>query len=103
MDSIKSPFEKGERRGTLEVYLDMLCVVGAHGEEGAKKTNIVYGARVGWKNIKKHLDYLISRGLLEKHEDNTYHLRIEGIEVIKKHYLPIVEIFYPQVIIPEAL
>jgi predicted transcriptional regulator len=52
---------KGERRGRLEITAEVLSVAG----NGAGKTEIVYKANLNFKRLKRYLDDLEEKGLLE--------------------------------------
>jgi len=50
------------RRNNLDIEADILGVT----RQGSIKTWIVYGANLNFKIVKRYLDGLISRGLLEQ-------------------------------------
>ena len=50
------------RRNNLDIEADILDVA----KQGSVKTWIVYGANLNFKIVKKYLDGLISRGLIEQ-------------------------------------
>lgn len=52
-----------KRRNNLDVDADILRV--AQKQSGAMKTQIVYGANLNFKIVKRYLSGLIRRGLLE--------------------------------------
>ena len=53
------------RRGKLYVLADILEAV----ETEEKMTNVMYKSRTTWMSLKKHLDFLARRGLVEARDD----------------------------------
>ena len=52
-----------QRRSSLEVHLDVLMTI----RNGARKpTNIMYGANLSWKPLKRVLDSLIKQGFVQE-------------------------------------
>ena len=66
------------RRSNIEVIADMLRV----GENGAGKTQIMYGANMSYSQIQKYLGFLLSHGLITKvkvgNPSVTYHITEKG-------------------------
>jgi len=54
-----------KRRNEIDICADVLRIA----EEGAKKTNIVYGANLNFKIVKRYLSRLMERGLLVSRDD----------------------------------
>lgn len=71
------------RRSNIEVIADMLRV----GENGAGKTEIMYGANMSYSQIQKYLGFLLSHGLINKVEVGnpviTYHLTEKGSKLLE--------------------
>lgn len=57
------------RRNDLDIKADIIQV--ARTRNGALKTQIVYGANLNFKIVKRYLERLISGGLLE-HDGSRY-------------------------------
>ena len=66
------------RRSNIEVIADMLRV----GENGAGKTQIMYGANMSYSQIQKYLGFLLSHELITKvkvgNPSVTYHITEKG-------------------------
>ncbi len=71
------------RRSYIEIMADMLEV----GENGAGKTQIMYGANMSYYQIQKYLGHLIDRGLIDKvkmgNPSVTYQVTDSGLRLLK--------------------
>jgi len=71
------------RRSNIEVIADMLRV----GENGAGKTEIMYGANMSFSQIQKYLGFLMSHGFITKVEVGnpavTYQVTDTGLQLLK--------------------
>ncbi len=70
-------------RSTLKIYLDILVSVRDEGQ--AKPTRILYKANLAYDRLNRHLQDLVSKGLLEEKqsEDSRYYvLTPKGLEFI---------------------
>ncbi|EMR73169.1 putative transcriptional regulator [Thaumarchaeota archaeon SCGC AB-539-E09] len=57
------------RRNDLDICADILKVA----QTGAKKTQIVYQANLNFKIVKKYLNRLIDKGLLDPANERRYY------------------------------
>lgn len=74
-----------ERRTKADILFDILRI--AQQNQGrAKTTKILYGANLSYSRLKKHLDYLIQNGFLQKEiKDSTYFVITEkGLQFINE-------------------
>ena len=71
------------RRSYIEIMADMLEV----GENGAGKTQIMYGANMSYSQIQKYLGHLIDRGLIDKvkmgNPSVTYQVTDSGLKLLE--------------------
>lgn len=74
-----------ERRTKADILFDILRIV-QQNEGKAKTTKILYGANLSYTRLKKHLDYLIQNGFLEKiQKDSIYFvLTDKGINFVQE-------------------
>jgi len=78
--------ERIERRTKADIFFDILRIVQSEGGK-AKTTRILYGANLSYTRMKKHIDYLIQNGFLEKtqHNGSTFFLITErGLSFIQE-------------------
>jgi predicted transcriptional regulator len=68
-------------RHRLEIIRDILLVVS--GNEGVRKTHIMYGANLGYKILVRYLDELLKLGLLECEDKSCYRLREKGEKFLR--------------------
>lgn len=61
------------RRSGMDICHDILKVA----EQGAKKTRLVYQANLNFRIVKKYLNLLLERGLIE-HKNGHYFTTDEG-------------------------
>ena len=76
--SLKLRFK--ERRGKLEIIADILLVA----MKGAKKTEMVYKAKINFRRIEKYLSYLVENGLIE-HTNGKYKTTEKGKEFLRDY------------------
>ena len=95
------------RRSKLEIYVDILKVLGQKGP--LKLTHIMYKANVNCKILKEYLDFLIKQGLVEENTIGkarvVFSVTQRGIIVLKyfrelRQVLPIVEEARNQAAVP---
>ena len=71
------------RRSNLEIIADMLRV----GENGAGKTEIMYGSNMSYSQLQKYLNFLVSQGFITKVEVGnpsvTYQVTESGLKLLK--------------------
>ena len=71
------------RRQGIEIIMDILEI----SLNGAKKTHIMHKANLNFSMLRRYLQQLLSKGLLEKidnpYEDDYYKTTDEGREVLK--------------------
>ena len=71
------------RRSDIEIIADMLKV----GENGAGKTQIMYGANMSYSQIQKYLGYLISQGYIDRikigNPSVTYQVTDSGLKLLR--------------------
>ena len=71
------------RRSDIEIIADMLKV----GENGAGKTQIMYGANMSYSQIQKYLGYLISQGYIDQikigNPSVTYQVTDSGLKLLR--------------------
>ena len=71
------------RRSDIEIIADMLEV----GENGAGKTQIMYGANMSYSQIQKYLGFLTSQGFIAKMQMGnpsvTYHVTDSGLKLLE--------------------
>lgn len=68
------------RRNDLDICADILLVA----REGARKTQIVYKANLNFMIVKKYLERLISKGLLE-HRHPRYYATEKGFRYLTQY------------------
>jgi predicted transcriptional regulator len=73
------------RRSPMEMVCDILAVVS---EGPTKPTHILYKANMSWKVLSSYLNFLTSRGMVEKEDQeggkrSTYRLTVKGRQVLK--------------------
>jgi len=70
------------RRSDIEIIADMLKV----GENGAGKTQIMYGANMSYSQIQKYLGYLVGQGFIDKmkvgNPSVTYQVTDNGLKLL---------------------
>ncbi len=70
------------RRSDIEIIADMLKI----GENGAGKTQIMYGANMSYSQIQKYLGYLISAGFIDQvkigNPSVTYQVTDSGLKLL---------------------
>lgn len=71
------------RRSDIEIMADMLKV----GENGAGKTEIMYGANMSYSQIQKYLGYLMGQGFIDKmkmgNPSVTYRVTDSGLKLLQ--------------------
>jgi len=71
------------RRSDIEIIADMLKV----GENGAGKTEIMYGANMSYRQIQKYLGYLVANGYIDKmkmgNPSVTYQVSDSGLKLLQ--------------------
>jgi len=71
------------RRSDVEIIADMLKV----GENGAGKTEIMYGANMSYAQIQKYLGYLMAQGFINKmkmgNPSVTYQVTDSGLKLLE--------------------
>ena len=71
------------RRSDIEIIADMLKI----GENGAGKTQIMYGANMSYSQIQKYLGYLISQGYIDQikigNPSVTYQVTDSGLKLLR--------------------
>ncbi|MBL7127053.1 MAG: hypothetical protein ISS58_07660 [Dehalococcoidales bacterium] len=72
-----------QRRSDIEIIADMLKV----GENGAGKTQIMYGANMSYRQIQKYLGYLVGAGYIDKmkmgNPSVTYQVTDSGLKLLQ--------------------
>ena len=72
-----------QRRSDIEIISDMLEV----GENGAGKTQIMYGANMSYSQIQKYLGFLMGHGFVNKMEMGnpsvTYQVTDSGLKLLE--------------------
>ena len=72
-----------QRRSDIEIISDMLEV----GENGAGKTQIMYGANMSYSQIQKYLGFLMGHGFVDKMEMGnpsvTYQVTNSGLKLLE--------------------
>lgn len=72
-----------QRRSDVEIIAEMLRI----GENGARKTKIMYNANLSYSQIKKYLRFLISQGYLDSMRASnlsvTYQATDRGLKLLK--------------------
>ena len=87
-------------RSQIEVLLDILKAV-AEGRQ--KPTHIMYRANLTWKQLKKHLDFLVKQDLLKETFDNgtsSFSLTPKGKDVLGFFKKLESKLYYKSKIIP---
>jgi predicted transcriptional regulator len=71
------------RRSDIEIISDMLEV----GENGAGKTQIMYGANMSYSQIQKYLGFLMGHGFIDKmkmgNPSVTYQVTDSGLKLLE--------------------
>jgi len=71
------------RRSDVEIIADMLEV----GENGAGKTEIMYGANMSYRQIQKYLGFLVASGFIDKmkmgNPSVTYQVTDNGLKLLQ--------------------
>jgi len=71
------------RRSDIEIIADMLKI----GENGAGKTQIMYGANMSYSQIQKYLGYLVGQGFIDKmkvgNPSVTYQVTDNGLKLLR--------------------
>jgi len=71
------------RRSDIEIIADMLEV----GENGAGKTQIMYGANMSYSQIQKYLGFLTGQGFIDKmkmgNPSVTYQVTDSGLKLLE--------------------
>ena len=71
------------RRSDIEIIADMLEI----GENGAGKTQIMYGANMSYSQIQKYLGFLMGHGFVNKMEMGnpsvTYQVTDSGLKLLE--------------------
>jgi predicted transcriptional regulator len=71
------------RRSDIEIISDMLEV----GENGAGKTQIMYGANMSYSQIQKYLGFLMGHGFVDKmkmgNPSVTYQVTDSGLKLLE--------------------
>ena len=62
-------------RNKLEITRDILL---AAGNEGSRKTHIMYGANLSYKLLKRYLEAVSKAGLIERNGESFYEITEEG-------------------------
>ena len=72
-----------QRRSDIEIISDMLEV----GENGAGKTQIMYGANMSYSQIQKYLGFLVGHGFIDKmkmgNPSVTYQVTDSGLKLLE--------------------
>jgi len=74
-----------KRRSKLRILADILKVV--ESENGARITQILYGANLSYERLTKYLKELKEKGLLVEREENgvtRYYLTQKGMEFLRE-------------------
>ncbi|HDH06803.1 MAG TPA: DUF4364 family protein [Thermoproteales archaeon] len=74
-----------KRRSKLRILADILKVV--ESENGARITQILYGANLSYERLTKYLKELKEKGLLVEREENgvtRYYLTHKGMEFLRE-------------------
>jgi len=75
-------------RGRWEIIYDILRETAEEektGEGTAKKTRIMQGAYLDWRNFQRHFEFLLDRGFIDCPEgEDCYYLTEEGINLLKR-------------------
>ena len=74
------------RRSPMEMVCDILGVLS---EGPTKPTHILYKANMSWKVLSSYLDYLLLKGMVEKHGDEgkriVYRLTDRGRSILQMY------------------
>ena len=75
---------KPKDRSRWEIILDVLKVV--HTENKAKKTRIMHGAYLDWRNFERYHDFLLEESFMAKSnpEHGMYNLTEKGEELLSR-------------------
>jgi predicted transcriptional regulator len=72
-----------QRRSDIEIIANMLEV----GENGAGKTQIMYGANMSYSQIQKYLGFLVGHGFIDKmkmgNPSVTYQVTDSGLKLLE--------------------
>ena len=72
-----------QRRSDIEIIADMLKI----GENGAGKTQIMYGVNMSYSQIQKYLGFLTAQGFIEQlrlgNPSVTYQVSESGIKLLR--------------------
>ncbi|MCD6492828.1 MAG: hypothetical protein J7K36_03375 [Archaeoglobaceae archaeon] len=79
-----------QKRNRLEILKDILLVV-FESKDGVKKTKIMQGAYLDWRNFKRYFDFLIENDFLDvtvnktaNNTDRIYIITDKGKELLVK-------------------
>ena len=75
-----------KRRSKLEVIMDIMFLIQSKGGK-AKPTHILYGANLSHGILKENLDFLTSKGFIEKSEEDKrvfYKITEQGLNHINE-------------------
>lgn len=72
----------GKYRSRLEIVADILCVV--NGNNGARKTRIMYQANLSYKLLTRYLKDIVEAGLVRFGSRNYYALTRKGREFLRR-------------------
>jgi predicted transcriptional regulator len=73
-------------RSQMKIYVDIMRVIQRE-ENRAKPTRILYGANLSYDRLLKHLDELMTLGVIEEiveSDDRFYKLTQKGIEFLNQ-------------------
>ena len=73
-------FSRKGYRSRLEIIRDILLVLG---EDGSKKTHIMYGANLSYKLLLRYLEHILDAGLVEYDGDSYYTITEKGKKFLK--------------------
>jgi predicted transcriptional regulator len=69
-------------RSRWEIVQDLLKVTKE--EKKAKKTRIMQGAYLDWRNFQRYFGFLLEEGLIENCDPNCYEITKRGEELIRR-------------------
>jgi predicted transcriptional regulator len=79
---LKENFNR-KNRSSIDIVANILEIA----KDGAKKTRIMYLANLSFDQLKKYLDFLINKNLLEYNSiERKYKTTIRGSEFLKMFY-----------------
>ncbi len=74
---------QGERkRDPLDIVANILQIIN---KGGKRKTHIMYGANLNWRQLNSYLKFLIVRGLIVQDKGSTYHITQKGKKFLRAY------------------